>query len=99
MNYHKIQLKEIGNIFLKLEDINNYIKTYLLTAEYLINFKKFDEAIVFLDDKILKENSENRSLFEAERLYLLGRIYSKQQFKNEDLSIDLFNKAFNLIRK
>ena len=98
MNYHKIQLKEIGNVFLKLKDVNNYIKTYLLTAEYLINFKKFDEAIVFLDDTTLKENSENRRLFEAERLYLLGKIYSKKPLKNDDLSIDLFNKAFNLIR-
>ncbi len=32
INYHKIQLKEIGDIFLKLEDINNFIKDIFINS-------------------------------------------------------------------
>ena len=46
----------------------------------------------------LKENiTTERKFFEAERLYLLGRLYSTDYFKSNDLSIELLNKSFKLI--
>ena len=91
-------LKEICNVFLELNDIYNFAKAYLLVSNRLIVLNMFKEAFEIINNSILIEKCQARPLLEAERLYLLGKICYNYQFEIEEEPINLYNKAFDLIK-
>ncbi|MGA9295747.1 MAG: serine/threonine-protein kinase [Ignavibacteriaceae bacterium] len=91
-------LKKIGNIFLKLEDVFDFAKTYLIIAENLISKNRLEEAGLILNDQNLKEKCSTRSLLEAERLYFLGKLLYKTKNILNEFPINLYKRSLNLIK-
>ncbi len=94
----KEQIKNICDVFIKFNDDYNFAKTYLLLAEKLVIYEMFDEAVVVINDTNLIDACRSKSILEAERLYILGKISSNNKSIVEESSIDLYKRSLNLIK-
>ena len=88
---------EIADIFLELDDTINYIKAYLLLAETFINKNMYEKAETLINNKDLIERCESKTLFKAERFYLLGKIHDQNTYANNGNPLEWYSKSLELI--
>jgi serine/threonine protein kinase len=81
----------------ELGEMNLYVEILFFYVELLINVLKFDDAIKYLNDKLLLKQIEHNVLYRAKREYLYGRI--AQISRNKDLKspIDYYENAYSLL--
>ncbi len=92
------ELEKIANTFLKFEDVNNFAKVYFLIIENLLFLDNINEAYNIIKNQKFIEICKPRPLFEAERLYLLGKISDKIENETETNSVDFYKGSFELIK-
>ncbi len=81
----------------ELDESNLYVEILFLYVEFLIETRRFDESLKYLNDKELVNQIENSFLFRAQKEFLLGKI--SQYSKNENLKspIEYFESAYSLL--
>jgi serine/threonine protein kinase/tetratricopeptide (TPR) repeat protein len=81
----------------RLSESNLYVDSIFLAVERFITLHKYDESVVYLNDKDFIRFIQQNVIFRAQREYLFGKIAYYTQNENLKSPIEYFESAYNLI--
>lgn len=92
------ELEKIANTFLKFDDVYNFVKVYFFIIESLVLSDNVNDANNIIKNQKFTEICKPRPLFEAKRLYLLGKISGKIENGIETNSVDFYKESYEIIK-
>lgn len=87
-------VKDIANEYLLQEDKINYFETMTFLINHLLGLGKPDSAFILISEKVFRALCSSNSYFEAEKLYLMGKIASELKNLNVESEIHYFQEAY-----
>jgi len=80
-----------------ISETNLYVESIILSVEKLIILHKYDDAVVYLNDKDFNKFIQQSVIFKAQREFLFGKIAYYTQNENLKSPIEYFERAYNLL--
>jgi serine/threonine protein kinase/tetratricopeptide (TPR) repeat protein len=91
-------LKITRDVFFRLKDEINYSSSVIIISNLLASVNKYDEAVNELSDEKFTKICGRKSLFEAEREFMLGKISERKSFVYLKNSLEYFESAYQKIK-
>ncbi|MCU0344675.1 MAG: tetratricopeptide repeat protein, partial [Ignavibacterium sp.] len=92
-----LDLSKFLEFAIRISETNLYADAIIYSVQKMIALHKYDESLVYLNDKNFNEIIQQNVIFKAQREYLFGKVAYYTQKENLNSPIEYFERAYALI--